>query len=499
MAFNSILDLRKSPYKGEARPSLYLDLNINQIVDRIEALWGEKIGKLYHYLPADGDCEAYRREVMQDVKKGRLYEGLLAFVSGMKEYKESCISKEAVTMEIQKAAWHVKEVMQYGEALKRLYEVLQETELTSRGFGALREYLKQYMNSAEFQGMYQEAEALCKERREIRFQLTYDGGLVVLSETEANGTYDRFLQERLSGQGKEMKSPFGEKKELTGLEQELISILHKKQPEHFKKTMTFYKTYGEYARQPLIELAEEIVYYLAYYKFEQKMQGLGFTFTAPTVDTEQEMFAIGLYDLALACVNSEEKKEVTGNDMVYHAGESFFVVTGPNQGGKTTFARSLGQLLFFTKMGLDVPAKAANVHAFPHILTHFSVEESIETGRGKLQEELVRLQPMMTSSFEGAFVIINELFTTAANYDACMMGQKVLQHFIAQHCRGIYVTHLKELTQAHESVVSMRAMLDEQGIQTHKIIRKEPGDEACAVGLVNKHQLTYAQLKERLS
>lgn len=499
MEFKSILDLRKSPYKGEVRPSLYQDLNINQIVDRIEALWGEKIGALYYYLPADKECEEYRREVMQDVKKGRLYEELLGFVGRMKAYKESCRSKDAVTIEIQKAAWHIKEVVQYGEAVNSLYQVLVETEVTSKGFVALREYLQQYLNSGEFQGMYEEAKNLQKERGNIRFQLIYEGSLLTLSEEVSDDTYERFLRESLPGQGKEMKSPFGDKADLTGLEQELISILHKKQPGHFKKTMTFYKNYKEYAVVELLEFAEEIVYYLAYYKFEQKMQGLGFRFITPTVEEAQEMYATGLYDLALACVNSEEKRTVTDNDMVYRNGETFFVVTGPNQGGKTTFARSLGQLLFFTKMGLDVPAQAANVHAFPYILTHFSVEESIETGRGKLQEELVRLQPMMTSSFEGAFVIINELFTTAANYDACMMGQKVLQHFIKQGCRGIYVTHLKELTKAHESVVSMRAMLDNQGIQTHKIIRREPGDEACAMNQVNKYQLTYAQLKERLS
>ena len=35
-------------------------------------------------------------------------------------------------------------------------------------------------------------------------------------------------------------------------------------------------------------------------------------------------------------------------------GERFFVLTGPNQGGKTTFARSLGQLVYFTRIGLDL-------------------------------------------------------------------------------------------------------------------------------------------------
>ena len=142
---------------------------------------------------------------------------------------------------------------------------------------------------------------------------------------------------------------------------------------------------------------------------------------------------------------------------------------------------------------------AANVHYFNKILTHFTVEESVETGRGKLQEELVRLKPMMHGEGTKDFVIINELFTTAANYDAIIMGQRVLQHFIGQNCKGIYVTHLKELTQAHESVVSMRAMLDEQGKQNHKIVRKEAEDIACAINQVNKYRLKYEQLKERLS
>ena len=154
--------------------------------------------------------------------------------------------------------------------------------------------------------------------------------------------------------------------------------------------------------------------------------------------------------------------------------------------------------MYFTKLGLDVPADVANVHHFTRILTHFSVEESVETGRGKLKEELVRLKPMMQEQSDGAFVIINELFTTAANYDACLMGKKVLEHFIGDGCRGIYVTHLKELSEGTEGVVSLRAMLDENRIQSFRIMRQAADDSACAQNQVNKYQLTYEQLKERL-
>ncbi|MBO7631747.1 MAG: hypothetical protein J6S78_05405, partial [Lachnospiraceae bacterium] len=157
-----------------------------------------------------------------------------------------------------------------------------------------------------------------------------------------------------------------------------------------------------------------------------------------------------------------------------------------------------GQLIYLTKIGLDVPAVSATLPVYPRIQTHFSVEESVETGRGKLMEELVRLAPMMKDRRRGSFVIINELFTTAANYDAQIMGKRVLEHFIALGCMGIYVTHLKELTDERSGVVSLRAMLDERGVQTFEIQRGAAEDIACAANQVNKYRLTYEQLKERL-
>ncbi len=499
MVFESILDMRKSPYKDGERPSFYLDLNINQIIDRIRAAWGEDVSAMYYYLPADAECEEYRRAVMKDVKIESLYPALLEFVKDMKQYNVCVAAKEVVKLEIQKAAWHIAEIVQYEDALRKLYEALCKAEIRSDGMCALRECLKNYLESEAFMQMAQSARELQEMTYRFRFKLTYENNLVIISEEEVGGAYEDFLQNRFAKPEKPMKSPYADDPDLSGLEREVLTLLQRKRPEFFKKSLDFYKQYKEYARKELLLFAKEIVYYLSFYAFEQKMRSLGFVFTAPTADASHNMFAAGLYDLALACVNSAEKKEVVSNDVEYREDEKFLVVTGPNQGGKTTFARSLGQLVYFSKMGLDVPALAANVHTFSGILTHFSVEESIETGRGKLQEELMRLKPMMDEKGTNAFVVINELFTTAANYDAIIMGQKVLQHFIGRNCRGIYVTHLKELTQAHEKVVSMRAMLDEQGRQSHKIARKEAEDSACAIIQVNKHHLTYEQLKERLS
>ena len=74
----------------------------------------------------------------------------------------------------------------------------------------------------------------------------------------------------------------------------------------------------------------------------------------------------------------------------------------------------------------------------------------------------------------------------------------MIRHFIEQDCRGIYVTHLKELTHVHPQVTSLRAMLDDRQLQSFKIERSEAEDSACAANQVNKYRLTYEQLKERL-
>ena len=57
MAFESILDLHRSSYKDELRPSFYVDFNVDQIIDRICRNWGENISSFYYYLPADKESE----------------------------------------------------------------------------------------------------------------------------------------------------------------------------------------------------------------------------------------------------------------------------------------------------------------------------------------------------------------------------------------------------------------------------------------------------------
>ena len=494
----SILDKYESPHTDAPRPAFYLDLNLNQILDKVTQTWGKQVKKMFLYFPKDAQCEQYRRGVYGDVKQEGCYDALMKFLEMTAKMEENQKQEEAVASAMQKNVWHLWAIWHYCEAFEGLRAQLQKLELSSEGMKEFLRLLGEHLDSEGYKTMRSRVDSILKELMGFRFTITYDKDRMIISEGTTQGDYEAFVEKGGDHDRIRLKSPFLVSPNLSDLENECLSVLASKRPKIFAALKETAEKYQSFGLDWCFQFIQEIPYYLSFRGFQLEMEQKGCVFCTPTVDENQETSAEELYDLALKLVAQREGRKVVSNSFAYQPGESFFVLTGPNQGGKTTFARSLGQLIFFTKMGLDVPARKANVRYYRNILTHFSVEESIETGRGKLKEELIRLAPMMEDYEENDFVVINELFTTAATYDAEIMGKKVLTHFIDQHCQGIYVTHLKELASAHPKVVSLRAMLNEERLQTFRIARSEAEESACAANQVNKYRLTYEQLKERL-
>ncbi len=391
MKFTSILDLRRNPDADAPRAVFFQDLNLNRVIERICQEWEEDVSSLYYYFPADKACEDYRRAVFADVKQDGVYDVLCGFVERMCAWEEADKQKERVYSQLQKMIWHVNEVQRYCEAFLGLDRELSGFCLKSQGLLMFREYLKEYLASDYFQELAGAVRDIRERLGKIQMVLSYENGRISVSFGEVEGAYDSFLRKCFPDNPRQLRSPFKVSPDLSDLETELLKLVQRRKPELFREMTAFKKKYRDYADETLLCFADEIKFYLSFYCFERKMQEAGCVFAEPGAADHERMYAAGLYDLALACVNMREGRETVSNDMEYRQGEQFFVLTGPNQGGKTTFARSLGQLVYFTKMGLDVPAAEANVHYFREILTHFSVEESLDTGRGKLKEVLVRV------------------------------------------------------------------------------------------------------------
>lgn len=496
----SILDLYGEDHAAEANDTIHQDLNLTQVVDHMAARFGRGVRNFYKYMPEDMQEVLYRRAVYSDVKNEAVRQALLNFTAKLSELEQLRKDKDKVQNSMQKNMWEIREAAFYCDMYAALERELSAAQPESEGLKDLLQLLEEILSEELFQKTMEETGQILKEIREIRFLITYDRDRlsVTLGELPGEGAYEEWISRAEEKDVTAMPSPYGAEIPLCDLELECLNELEDKKPKLFKAIRKS-KIQAEPLQLSVLKRFErEILFYLAYVTLQQEMTAAGFDFCTPKLTEGRKTEAEGLYDLALALTSLKDGRVVVSNDFQYKTGEKFFVLTGPNQGGKTTFARSLGQLVFLTKMGLDVPARTATVPCFSGLMTHFSVEESVETGRGKLMEELVRLAPMMKINKKGSFVVINELFTTAANYDAQIMGKRVLEHFTAMDCMGIYVTHLKELTDEKDGIVSLRAMLDENGRQTFKIQRGQADDIPCAENQVNKYRLSYEQLKERL-
>lgn len=494
-------------------PEYFPDLNLNQIVRELQEKGKEyDIRTMYYQLPKDYQTVRYRQAIYREIREKQLEKPLALFSKRMRNTRWYLECHKKAEDKQQYQMYWFDAVREFTSGVDLLGELLREARPESEGLSGLLLSVEKLCSTKLWKECAAELEKLRKMQSELRFELSIDGAdIKVRAQSRELYYFDnlrKLFPEKFSGETVPpeipedylIRSPFAASEKLGFLETEIVKMYRKIRPDFFDALESFYKKFKTVIDEQFYRIEEELQFYLVYSSFQTDMEAHGCVFCEPEVQENGVFDVHEVYDLALARKNRWADMEVISNSVQYRPGERFFVVTGPNQGGKTTFARSLGQLVYFAMLGLTVPAESAKLPYFEKLLTHFSVEESPESGRGKLKEELVRLAPMMEEKTGSSFVILNELFTTAATYDAFIMGQRVIRHFTEQGCLGVYVTHIAELTEAGDGVVSLVALADEKDHKkrTFRIARKEAEGIGYAGDIVEKHHLGYEELCKRL-
>jgi DNA mismatch repair ATPase MutS len=181
--------------------------------------------------------------------------------------------------------------------------------------------------------------------------------------------------------------------------------------------------------------------------------------------------------------------------------ERAIVVTGPNQGGKTTFARMTGQLFYLASLGLPVPGRIAQLFLPDQIFGHFDTEENLEDFRGRLEDELIRMREILQQATSRSVVVMNESFASTTLEDASFVGAEILRQLTAKDLVCVYVTFIDQLASLSPACVSMVAGIDpgNPADRTFQVVRRPADGLAYAAAIAGRHGLTYQRLRERIA
>ncbi len=268
----------------------------------------------------------------------------------------------------------------------------------------------------------------------------------------------------------------------------------------YQKYAEFFMT-GENDLHIIFAYAPEIDFLLDAAAYFLKLSVAGYPLAYPAVSDTHEVILNGVVDASL--VKRELRgQDVVPNDLVMssdYKGEklNFYIITGANGGGKTTFVRACGIAILFFLAGCPVTAASGKIYPFEGMYTHFPANESFENS-GRFVNEANRAEEIIETANDNTFVLFNETYSGTDEQKSEQYSRRLVDLMYDRGVFGLFVTHIHSLTGG--AVPTLAAVVDEsdENRRTYKIKRVGATSSSFAEDILEKYGLDRESLKKRL-
>ena len=221
-------------------------------------------------------------------------------------------------------------------------------------------------------------------------------------------------------------------------------------------------------------------------QLSERMESIGLSFSFPAVRQKGEggVRFMGLYEPGMAIL----MRMCPVSNALSADGCRLLVITGANQGGKSTCLRSLGIAQIMMQCGMFVPAAQFEGSLYRNIFTHFTRREDQSMNSGRLDEELRRMDAIVRHVTQDSLVLLNESFATTTEKEGSVIALELVSALYENGVSIGMVTHLlafaRELyAKREDSMVFLSAQRKEDGTRTYRMVEQAPENTSFGLDL----------------
>ncbi len=236
-------------------------------------------------------------------------------------------------------------------------------------------------------------------------------------------------------------------------------------------------------------LRTELAFYIGCLNLYGQLVQMGapVCFPLPAAACRRIHSARGLYD---ACLALTMRQRIVGND-VNADNKDLVIITGANQGGKSTFLRSIGLSQLMMQAGMFVAAESFSSNLCNGLFTHFKREEDAAMESGKLDEELGRMSDILDKITSSSVLLFNESFAATNEREGSEIARQIVCALSEERVKIFFVTHLYEFAHGFEdtkvgNVIFLRAERKDDGARTFRLTEGKPLQTSYGEDLYNE-------------
>lgn len=484
---------------------------------------------LEKFFSTDPNVLQYRQAIVEDlVEHPMLYDAFCQSVAAIQNVTDlrKVLSSD---FSVDSALSAVRYLEMYEELVDLFSDVFTKLEqdvtsdIRSEGMKGFRKLIYEVSHSEEYQNLKREMAATGKNfgyLKSVTIGINLDdnlrpkeAGIISVNEKafSAGSIIDKLMKHRLNDRQVMMTPLYPLQKGLHGEEQKALNYaMGSALQTIFEKPLRSFEpliqNYYKANTAMFAALLDDIRFLTAGVKFILDMRDRGFEMCRPQIcPVEDKVCELKqVYNPMLAMRGVE--KTVVSNEFVLDEKGRFYLVTGPNHGGKSIFAYSVGMAQALCQLGLFVPAYQAKMSPVTGIFTHFPVSDENNYGKGRLESECARLSEILSQLSETDMLLMDESFSSTSGLEAGYIASEVLTGIGVIGCCGLFVTHIHDLpmkVSEYNAYLGNRSKIDnlvaqmedvEGGVRSYRIQRTTPDGLSYARDIAARYGLNLQEI-----